>query len=199
MGSDLYLWEKNDPKGFRKAMYPDVEQLNKKGTDMTNAAGVHGVGDQVGGGSMDADIARKGQTGSIITDGRMRPADFVRDSSQNPTTDFKTIQADPTTFEDAIYRVTREIADLVISKQHDYGHGNILKFGETGIIVRMSDKMERLINLHKKETDMLAKHGMLDQAKNEPKLDSFTDMAGYGIIALMLDKGWFTLELQQDQ
>ena len=95
----------------------------------------------------------------------------------------------PSTFEEACYDVARDIASLVISKQRDYGHGNILKFGEQGLKVRMSDKMERIINMM--ETG--------DPAQNESLLDSFTDMAGYGIIDLMLNRGTFTLKLKKDQ
>ena len=103
----------------------------------------------------------------------------------------KTIQVEdePKTFEEAVHRTANEIAELVISKQRDYGHGNILAFGTTGILVRMSDKMERMKNLHKKQ----------QEAANEPMLDSLTDMAGYAILALMLDEGTFTLELEEDQ
>ena len=53
----------------------------------------------------------------------------------------------PETFNQACYEVAREIADLVIKKQHDYGHSNIEKFGEWGIVIRSSDKQARLENL----------------------------------------------------
>jgi len=104
----------------------------------------------------------------------------------------------PTNFEQAVHKVVSEIAELVIKKQHDYGHGNILAFGETGIIVRMSDKMERIKNFYRKEQDALLKGKRLPSAQNEPKIDSFTDMAGYAIIELMIDKGWFELPLNVD-
>lgn len=39
---------------------------------------------------------------------------------------------------------------LFDAKQRGYGSGNISKFGEQGVLVRSSDKMERLINLSKK-------------------------------------------------
>jgi hypothetical protein len=97
---------------------------------------------------------------------------------------------EPKTFEDAVRQIANEIADLVISKQHDYGHGNILKFGEVGIKVRSSDKRERLKNL-------LGKIEELSESKtmNEPLKDSWKDIAGYAIIALMLDRDQFELEL----
>ena len=76
---------------------------------------------------------------------------------------------DPTTFEEAVYAAAKDIANVVISKQKDYGHGNILKFGEQGLKVRMSDKMERIIHLMENAED--------GEVQNESLLDSFTDMA----------------------
>ena len=50
-------------------------------------------------------------------------------------------------FEDACRDVASQIAETVISKQHDYGQGNILSFREKGLVVRLSDKVARLKNL----------------------------------------------------
>jgi len=91
----------------------------------------------------------------------------------------------PKTFNQACYEVAREIADLVIRKQHDYGHSNIEAFGELGLVVRTNDKIARLKNL-------LGKEGV-----TEPRIDAWVDIVGYGIIALMLDRGWFALELEE--
>ena len=91
----------------------------------------------------------------------------------------------PETFNQACYEVAREIADLVIKKQHDYGHENILAFGELGLVVRTNDKIARLKNL-------LGKDGV-----TEPRIDAWVDVVGYGIIALMLDRDWFKLELEE--
>lgn len=76
--------------------------------------------------------------------------------------------------------------DLVISKQHDYGHGNILKFGLLGVVVRISDKIERLKNLSMKA---------YDPAVAESLDDTKMDIVGYCLIALMLLDGTFTKEL----
>lgn len=91
----------------------------------------------------------------------------------------------PKTFDEACYQVANELAELVISKQKDYGTQNILKFGEQGILVRMSDKIERLINLQNKE------------GKTEPKYDAIDDLGGYSIVWKMLNKGYFELPLQE--
>jgi hypothetical protein len=77
-------------------------------------------------------------------------------------------------------------AQLVIRKQRDYSHANILAFGLYGVLVRANDKVARLKNLQGKE------------GVNEPRLDSWRDLAGYSIIAIMLQRGWFELELEQN-
>ena len=101
----------------------------------------------------------------------------------------RTATARPETFEEACRLVATQIANTVISKQHDYGHDNILGFGDKGLVVRMWDKVSRLKNL------IWNGNGI---AKHEPIQDTFTDIAGYAIIGLMLEKGWFTLELKED-
>jgi len=92
----------------------------------------------------------------------------------------------PKTFDEACYQVAKELAELVIRKQKDYGTGNILKFGELGILVRMSDKIERLINLQNKE------------GVTEPKYDAIDDLGGYSIVWIMLNRGYFTLPLKEE-
>lgn len=120
------------------------------------------------------------------------------------------------TFEEAIEAVAKEIAELVISKQHDYGHGNILAFGEYGTLVRSSDKLERLKNLAKKggialhiEADYTCPEcgqthtfefgsDEVNAALNEPVEDTWKDLAGYAYLALLLRRGLFTLPLEKD-
>ena len=93
------------------------------------------------------------------------------------------------TFEDACRDVALGIAQGVIEKQHDYGHDNILVFKEQGLVVRLWDKINRLKNLVWKNTE----------PKNESIVDTFTDIAGYAIIGLMLAEGSFTNELADDK
>lgn len=93
------------------------------------------------------------------------------------------------TFEEAIHKIAAEIAELVISKQHDYGHGNILAFGELGVLVRCSDKIERLKNLWKRGIE----------PENETVTDTWRDLVGYSMIALMLRAETFTLPLEKNQ
>lgn len=81
-----------------------------------------------------------------------------------------------------------DVVETVISKQHDYGHGNILAYGIQGVCVRLSDKWARIQNLEQKGVD----------AQNESLLDSYLDLVGYCIIAIMLCEGTFELPLEAD-
>ena len=76
-------------------------------------------------------------------------------------------------------------------KQMDYGPSNIamgtaLKTKEDrrlsliGLIVRINDKVQRLMNL-------VIKHNR--DAQNEPVMDAFKDLSVYGIIAQIVDNG----------
>jgi len=91
-------------------------------------------------------------------------------------------------FEDACRDIALQIAETVISKQHDYGHDNILAFRERGLVVRLWDKIARLKNLLWVNNE---------KPKNESIEDTFTDIAGYAIIGLMLKNNTFENELQE--
>ncbi len=94
---------------------------------------------------------------------------------------------EPANFEEACHQVAYEIAELVIKRQHDYGHDNINTFGELGLLVRTNDKIARLKHL-------LGKEGI-----TEPRIDAWRDICGYAILALMLDRDWFKMELREDK
>lgn len=78
-----------------------------------------------------------------------------------------------------------EMTALLVSKQRDYGHGNINAFGLYGILVRLSDKIERLQNLMANNRE----------PSNESFRDTLLDMVGYCVIAHMLDEESFDLPL----
>lgn len=83
----------------------------------------------------------------------------------------------------------KELGELLVAKQHDYGHENINAFGQIGIAVRMSDKIARFYNLQKRQAD----------AKNEPFVDCLKDMVGYGVISAMLAADTFNQELEEPE
>ena len=93
-------------------------------------------------------------------------------------------------FEEACRSVALQVAEIVISKQYDYGHDNILTFREQGLVVRLWDKVARLKNLL-----WVSK----ESPKNESIEDTFTDIAGYAIIGLMLANGSFLRELKEKE
>ena len=71
---------------------------------------------------------------------------------------------------------------LFDKKQHDYGPQNIAKFGATGVLVRSSDKIERLINLHNR--------GEAPEV-DEPVTETWQDLTVYGAIArVCIDSNW---------
>jgi uncharacterized membrane protein len=91
------------------------------------------------------------------------------------------------TFNQAAKQITDEIANLVIGKQKDYGTGNILRSpvgAELGILVRLSDKLNRIANLQGKDPT------------NESLEDSWKDVAGYALVALMVRRKKFELPLE---
>lgn len=80
------------------------------------------------------------------------------------------------------------IFDTVVSKQRMYGPMNIAKFGLRGIIIRLNDKIERLKNLQQHQGPVIF----------EPIQDTWLDIVGYSVIAIMWINDWFLLELKQD-
>lgn len=76
------------------------------------------------------------------------------------------------------------LIETLIRKQKDYGPTNIAKFGITGLVIRMYDKIGRLTNL--------TNSGNKPSVQNEPLLDSALDLLGYSSIAIMwLDDTFF--------
>jgi len=89
-------------------------------------------------------------------------------------------------------KIQREQYETFCKKQFDYGPGNISlgsdlvkqedKFAAvSAIVVRLNDKIQRLINL------VLKKKAM--NSANEPVMDAFRDSSVYGIIAEIVYNG----------
>ena len=85
-------------------------------------------------------------------------------------------------FEKDAQKIYDELLAILVKKQIDYGPYNIWHApgGATnGLMVRISDKLERLKNLIYKNV----------KPNNESLEDSFVDLANYAIIALMVQRG----------
>ncbi len=78
--------------------------------------------------------------------------------------------------------------ELMFKKQHDYGHGNITKFGEFGVLVRTNDKVARLLNLYARG----------DDPQNESFVDSWVDLFNYSVISLLLHLNIFILPFDEN-
>jgi|21_taG_2_1085346.scaffolds.fasta_scaffold00192_46 hypothetical protein len=88
-------------------------------------------------------------------------------------------------------KIQNEQYVLFCIKQNDYGTGNIamgtmldtpsnIRLSLTGLIVRMNDKINRLMNLVVKNAET---------PKNEPIIDSFQDLSVYGIMSQIVHNG----------
>lgn len=85
-------------------------------------------------------------------------------------------------FAASVWEIMDEIGNLLITKQLDYGPGNINNAHGgpiNGLLVRIGDKFERLKNLF--ATGSTPKHESIE--------DSFKDMANYAVIGLMVQRG----------
>lgn len=97
------------------------------------------------------------------------------------------------TFEEILDAKLAECRDVMIRKERDYGPNNIAAWGELGVAVRLTDKVERLRHLLQSGR----------QPSNESLRDTAIDITNYGLILLMLlDGEWgapLAEEVQADQ
>jgi len=89
-------------------------------------------------------------------------------------------------FKGSVKEHSKECDELLIDKQNDYGRKNITKFGQYGVLVRASDKLERLINLIESGKE----------PNNEKIRDSWVDLRNYAQIGVMLEDNQFDLPLK---
>jgi len=82
----------------------------------------------------------------------------------------------------AIEKLRGKLVDLFVRKNTDYGNDQIVEFGEFGILVRSTDKLNRLKNLVGKDERLVS---------DETLDDTWEDLAIYAFIALLLRKGYF--------
>lgn len=79
-----------------------------------------------------------------------------------------------------------DMVKLLVRKQRDYGHTNILEFGHVGVAIRLCDKLARL--------NTLVTSGA--EPSNESLIDTWMDLVGYAVISEMLFLETFELELK---
>jgi hypothetical protein len=87
----------------------------------------------------------------------------------------------PGPFEVALYDAFDEMIGLLVKKRKAYGPGNLVRFGAIGIVIRASDKIDRLANL--------LKAGETTSADGESIEDAFKDLVGYGVLGLLHQRG----------
>lgn len=87
-------------------------------------------------------------------------------------------------------KIQQEQYELFCNKQYNYGKGNIMLGGDvdktedrkmamSGIVIRMNDKLNRLMNLVLK-----SRKDVVDESVE----DTFIDMANYSIIAMLVNR-----------
>lgn len=91
----------------------------------------------------------------------------------------------PNTFEEALDQVWAKSRRVMIERQRKYGPNNINRHGEGGIVVRLDDKIERLMNQMEFEDDS--------------REDGWIDVCNYALIAQMLLKGTWGLPLKSEE
>jgi len=74
-------------------------------------------------------------------------------------------------------KIADEMKSLLKAKNRAYGDNNILKIGKLGVLSRVEEKIERLRNMIEKNIE-----------DKEAKEDSWKDIAGFGIIGVMLER-----------
>lgn len=95
-------------------------------------------------------------------------------------------------FEEACYKRAKEVAELVIKKQKDYGKKNITDnpFGsEIAIGVRMYDKFARFAHLKAQGLE----------PENETMQDTILDIMGYALVLTLVINKEFELPLKKDK
>lgn len=84
--------------------------------------------------------------------------------------------------------ITEDMYKLHLDKNFDYSPSNMLATGMDGAVVRLWDKISRIMNLCGFDI-LTGTRTEIKEPKNESLLDSFFDAANYSIIALILKAG----------
>lgn len=74
-------------------------------------------------------------------------------------------------------KIADELKELLKKKNKAYGDTNVIKMGKLGVLSRIEEKIERLRNMINNNVE-----------DPESKEDSWIDIAGFGIIGVMLER-----------
>ncbi len=80
--------------------------------------------------------------------------------------------------EEEMKKIADEMKEILIQKNKMYGDKNVDKMGKLGVLTRIEEKIERLRNMIEKDIN-----------DRESREDSWKDIAGFGIIGTMLERG----------
>jgi len=97
----------------------------------------------------------------------------------------------PHTFEESLDIMYAQCRQVMIDRHRKYGRGNIDAFGRQGVVVRLSDKLARL------KTLLFSSRGA--EAGDEKELDTWIDIANYGVIGLLLLCNMWGLPMKGDK
>jgi hypothetical protein len=100
----------------------------------------------------------------------------------------------PITFEEALDICLFELRDLLLRKGSAYGNANMKTFGETGALVRAYDKVGRLKNILWDNRELT-----VSAETFESLYETWRDLAGYGVLAMIMKRGWLELPWQDDK
>jgi hypothetical protein len=78
-------------------------------------------------------------------------------------------------------KILAECREISVAKNTDYGCETMRVFGSKGIVVRLNDKMHRLINL--------VWHNQDPKVNDEKVEDTAKDMINYAIYLVMMQRG----------
>ena len=181
------LWERPDPCSREdfpwNILLPKAQQIIAKGGSITDTANELGVPYKALWATLRKEM-RTDRPGNAIREEKKTELEgeadvsakldaydpytgpFEKQATQVSTTD---------SFEKQVTQVLTEIQSILIRKRQDYGPGNIPRFGEKGVVVRLFDKAERLASL------------VWDgKSPNfEAVEDTWLDVIGYGVLGLL--------------
>ncbi len=102
------------------------------------------------------------------------------------------IKGHPATWEEALDLAWARCREIMVARHQKYGNGNIARLMDRGVVVRLGDKVERLMHAYFESgrtfTEPTSSSEDLDTIE-----DAWVDTANYAVIALMCRAGHWRL------